>query len=589
PEDDAMLNRGATSTMLLAALMLLGIVMPSAARGAQPATDLYIVVFRPNAGNPSAIAADLGRTHGLEVRHVYRTAFSGFAARVPAAAVAGLSRNPNVAFIEPDRPVELAQTLPTGVDRIDADLDATAAIDGNGATGGVGVGIAVIDTGIDVDHPDLNVAGGVDCVPGDGLSTYDDDHGHGTHVAGTAGARDNAVGVVGVAPDAPLWAVKVVPGSGPGLWSDVICGIDWVTANAGTVQVANMSLTGVAVASDQLPCGDPGTSAVHLAICASVAAGVTYAVAAGNQSSDAGAYIPGTYDEVLTVSALADFDGQRGGLSSSAYTCPSQTVSRDDSFLCLSNFGPDVDLAAPGTTILSTARGGGTAIRTGTSMASPHVAGAAALYLQTHSGAGPAAVRGGLVANSDETTNALTNPTDPDGIPEPIVSANFSGGAGPTPTPTATPTATASPTPTPTPAATPMPTTPPSATPSPSPTATPPPTATSTPLPTNTPAPTETPVPTSTPAPLPPVISQIDAKPSKNSATIRWTTDVPATSTVYYGVNGATDLAVSDPTLTTSHEVTLTGLERRTVYTFVVESSAGGLTSTSGAQTFRTR
>ena len=124
----------------------------------------------------------------------------------------------------PDRAVEAtAQSVPTGIRRIDGPLSGT--ISGNGA-GAVNVDIAILDTGIDVDHPDLNVVGGVNCSTG---SSYDDQNGHGTHVAGTAAAKDNGIGVVGVAPGARLWAVRVLDNTGNGTWSSVICGIDWVT------------------------------------------------------------------------------------------------------------------------------------------------------------------------------------------------------------------------------------------------------------------------------------------------------------------------------------------------------------------------
>ena len=165
--------------------------------------------------------------------------------------------------------------------------------------------VAVIDTGIDFQHQDLNVVGGVICTNSI-FSPYctkggDDDHYHGTHVAGTIGALDNGIGVVGVAPGARLWAVKVLNKRGSGYSSWIIAGIDWVAANADTIEVANMSLGGSGF-----------NQAEYDAIQGAVNKGVAFAVAAGNEDDDAINYSPGGFDNVLSVSALADFDGATG-------------------------------------------------------------------------------------------------------------------------------------------------------------------------------------------------------------------------------------------------------------------------------------
>src|SRR5262249_11441352 len=152
----------------------------------------------------------------------------------------------------------------------------TAAIDGTDTR--VNVDVAVIDTGVDLTHPDLNVADGTDCT---GIGSYNDDNGHGTHVSGTIGALDNDIGVVGVAPGVRIHPVKVLDSTGNGSWSNVNCGIDWVTQHAGTIKVANMSLGGLSAES----ASTCGASSLHLAICNSVAAGVTYVVAAGNNAA----------------------------------------------------------------------------------------------------------------------------------------------------------------------------------------------------------------------------------------------------------------------------------------------------------------
>lgn len=299
-------------------------------------------------------------------------------------------------------PVPISQTVPTGIGRI-----------GQSSYTGAGIGVAVIDTGVDSDHPDLDgsVVGGVNCV-NPNLS-YEDDNGHGTHVAGTIGARDNEIGVVGVAPEVTFTSVKVLSKTGRGSWSSVICGIDWVTAHAQeyNIQVANMSLGGLGSSDDA--CGDVNDDALHRAICNSTAAGVTYVVAAGNEGDDADWHVPAAYDDtVITVSALADSDGLAGGLGSSTSYGP------DDTFASFSNFGPVVDLGAPGVNILSTLLGGGYGNKNGTSMATPHVAGAAALFHQLYPGATWIQVRDGLVGSSEPLGEGHTDPSGvhPEGV-----------------------------------------------------------------------------------------------------------------------------------------------------------------------------
>jgi subtilisin family serine protease len=206
--------------------------------------------------------------------------------------------------------------------------------------------------------------------------------------------------VVGVAPGARLWAVRVLNNAGSGSWASVICGVDWVTARAGTIEVANMSLGGTG--DDTGGCNDGG---LHEAICKSVAAGVTYAVAAGNSADDARNHVPAAYDQVITVSALADFDGRPGGLG--AATC---RADEDDTLANFSNFGADIDLIAPGVCIYSTWKRGGYNTISGTSMASPHVAGAAALYKSTNPGASPSQVKSALQSAGNLGWNDADDP-----------------------------------------------------------------------------------------------------------------------------------------------------------------------------------
>ena len=403
------------------------------ASSAQPAPpratgDVDVIVVLNRNADPRAEA----QKAGVNPKRVYQNIFRGFAAKVPAATMENLARNPNVVIISEDSPVSaFAVTVPSGVDRIDAEQNPTAAIDGAG--GAVDADVAVLDTGIAA-HPDLNVAGGIDCVNSGG---YGDVHGHGTHVAGTIGALDNGSGVVGVAPGARLWAVKVLDDTGGGTQSTIICGLDWVVANAGTIDVVNMSLGGSG--SD----GACGANAYHQAICSTANAGVPMIAAAGNTAVDTSGVVPATYAEVIAVSSFSDFNGKPGG--GAAASCSSGGT--DDGFAGYSNFGADVDIAAPGTCILSTVPGGGTGLRTGTSMATPHVAGAAALYRAANPGASPAAVRSWLLGTAQPQGSGFGFTGDGDGSAEPVLSLG-SGAAATTPTTTATPSPTATRTPT---------------------------------------------------------------------------------------------------------------------------------------------
>ena len=369
----------------LVGMIALGLTAgPTMARPDRPAGDgvvegSYIVTLQPG-NDPRREAPGLAAQHGGRARHIYEHVLNGFSFEGSEQGAAGLARNPKVRTVVPDRPVEAtAQTVPTGISRIEGNLSGT--VSGNGS-GAVDVDIAILDTGIDVDHPDLNVFDGVNCSTGD---SYDDRNGHGTHVAGTAAAKDNDTGVVGVAPGARLWAVRVLGDGGSGTWASVICGINWVTPRAGQIEVANMSLGGASSASTS--CNDGG---LRQAICESVGSGVTYAVAAGNSEINVANYVPAAFPEVITVSALADFNGLPGGGAQS--TC---RADQDDTIADFSNYGDGVDLIAPGVCIYSTWMDGGYNEISGTSMATPHVAGAAALYRSDHA-ASPSQVKAEL-------------------------------------------------------------------------------------------------------------------------------------------------------------------------------------------------
>lgn len=385
----------------LAAAALSAAVIPALPATAAAAGS-YIVMLK-DGSNESAVASEHSRKHGAEVEHRYHSALRGYSARMSETAADRIADDPRVLLVQRDGvATTTAQTLPTGIDRADADLSPTAKI--NGADERVNVDVAVIDTGVDLDHPDLNVytAGAMNCSTG---RTAEDGNGHGTHVAGTIGALDNGAGVVGVAPGARIWPVRVLNNRGSGTWSDIICGIDYVTAHKSEIEVANMSLGGTGTD------GGCGSHPMHQAICNSVAAGVTYVVAAGNDGKDSKDFVPASYDEVITVSALADFDGKPGGLGS-----PTCRADEDDTLANFSNYGPDVDVIAPGVCILSTWKGGGYNTISGTSMASPHVAGGAALYKATHPAASPSTVRSALTSAG---TNDWTS--DRDSTQEPLL------------------------------------------------------------------------------------------------------------------------------------------------------------------------
>ncbi len=385
--------------------------------------DHYIIKLHPQV-RASVVAPQMVAQHGLGLTHMYRHALNGFSARVPKARLSVLRQDTRVMSVVKDRYVTMSkppcgtppcgggdggdppsdpQTIPTGISRIHGDQSSTQA--GNGL-GTVDVDVAVIDTGI-ANHEDLNIVGGMNCSNGPS-NRYADGNGHGTHVAGTIGAMDNDFGVVGVAPGARLWAVRVLNNNGSGSWSSVICGIDYVTAHASVIEVANMSLGGSRGPNDS--CTDGG---LREAICNSVSAGVTYVVAAGNSSTDAGNEAPSGYDEVITVSALADFDGAIGGVGSA--TC---RVDEDDTLANFSNYGSTVDVIAPGVCIESTWNDGGYHTISGTSMASPHVAGAAALYKSLNPDATPSQVQSALETSGNMNWN---NVDDPDGVKEPLL------------------------------------------------------------------------------------------------------------------------------------------------------------------------
>jgi len=340
-----------------------------------PLRDRYIVVFKGSVTDPAGETGRLIRAFGGQVHYTYSHAIKGFAATLPSAAVAGISRNPNVAYVEADG-VMTADAATWGIDRID---QRNLPLSGTYTSTNTGKGVTayIIDTGIRFDHQEFGgrATSGYDAVDG---ATADDCNGHGTHVSGTVGGA-----TYGVAKGVSLVAVRVLNCSGSGTTSGVIAGIDWVTSNhMGTnPAVANMSLGGGA------------STSLDNAVAKSIADGVTYAIAAGNSNRNACQFSPARVATAITVGAT--------------------TIT--DSRASYSNYGSCLDLFAPGSSITSAWNTGLTATNTisGTSMATPHVAGVAALYLSvTGNGSNtPQQVRDALVANatSGKVTSAGKN------------------------------------------------------------------------------------------------------------------------------------------------------------------------------------
>lgn len=336
----------------------------------------YIVVMREGVDHGRAMEALAeARTDAEVVVHFeYDTALNGFAATLPDRAVQALRRNPNIAYIEADQIITIDTTqsgATWGLDRIDQrarPLNGTYNYNNTGA----GVTAYIIDTGILITHNEFGgrAIDGYDAV--DGALPALDCNGHGTHVAGTVGGS-----TYGVAKGVRLVAVRVLDCSGSGTTSGVIAGINWVTGNhaAGQPAVANMSL------------GGSISSALDTAVKNSIADGVTYAIAAGNSNKNACNYSPARVTTAITVGATDSTDAR-------AY---------------YSNYGSCLDLFAPGSSITSAWYTSTNATNTisGTSMATPHVAGVAALYLQSNPNASPATVSSALVANA--TSNVVTN------------------------------------------------------------------------------------------------------------------------------------------------------------------------------------
>jgi subtilisin family serine protease len=370
---------------------VIALVLSLGALAAPPAASAadrsgYIVVLREGAGAPRLVAASHGRKYGAAVKHVYRHTISGYSARLRPEDLRALRADPSVAYVVKDGVARIAKERRSGrrgvsisgdttvsaaswgLDRIDQrsrPLNGTYSYTDTGA----GVRAYILDTGVNTSHVEFQgrASHGRDFVDNDGDAS--DCHGHGTHVAGTVAGR-----TYGVARNAWVVAVRVLNCEGSGTWGGIIAGLDWVAANAPRPAVANLSL------------GGSRNQAVDDAVARLTASGVTVVVAAGNSYGNACNYSPAAAPSAITVGATTSGDKRAS----------------------YSNYGTCLDLFAPGSSIVSAwGTGGNSATRTasGTSMASPHVAGVAALYLEDLPGASPSTVTGAIVAKA--TTGKL--------------------------------------------------------------------------------------------------------------------------------------------------------------------------------------
>lgn len=393
------MNKIAFTTLGLLASLL-------SAQGQAVIPGEYIVQLHPGS-NPQAVAA----LHGIATRHVFTTAVNGFSGNIPPGILRQLANDPSVAGISPDRQVfaigkpsagggagSTVQTIPAGITRI-------GAAPKEGGITGAGVGVAIVDTGIDFNHKDLRVSDAQFSAFG---GTAQDDQGHGTHVAGTVAAVNNSLDVVGVAPAATLYPVKVLNSRGSGSDAGIIAGLDWIARNSAhlnpPIRVANLSLGRTGTAGDN--------STLRAAFSKLTGLGITVVVAAGNDSSqEVSQNVPAAYPEVIAVASTTALQG------TSQYSSYPLGIAADTASYFTTdgawdeNGNTGVTISAPGEDqeniskagfissvgILSTKLGGGTTRMSGTSMASPHVAGVVALLYQ----------KAGGTLNSEEARSAL--------------------------------------------------------------------------------------------------------------------------------------------------------------------------------------
>ncbi|MCY0940631.1 S8 family peptidase [Streptomyces antarcticus] len=351
-----------------------GVIENAGAAGSVPGS--YIVTLKDSAARSTADSGKaVAKRYGAKIDRTYSAALNGYSVEVSEAQARKLAADPAVKSVVQNRTFTVNATQPNppswGLDRIDQRALPLNQSYTYPDKAGEGVTAYIIDTGVRITHQDFGgrASYGYDAIDND--NTAQDGHGHGTHVAGTVGG-----GAYGVAKKAKIVGVRVLNNQGSGTTAQVVAGIDWVTRNAVKPAVANMSLGGGA------------DSALDTAVRNSIASGITYAVAAGNETADASTKSPARVAEAITVGATTSTDAKAS----------------------YSNYGSILDIFAPGSSITSTWGTGDTATNSisGTSMASPHVAGAAAVYLSLNPGSTPAQISAGLVAAA--TPNVVTSP-----------------------------------------------------------------------------------------------------------------------------------------------------------------------------------
>lgn len=432
--------------LALLATIVLTVLPLGAARGAE--VGRFIVVLKSSVSNPGSVANEQANANAGSIGHVYAHALKGYSVTMPEDRVANLQRDSRVAYVVRDMEgdalvgkggvkgggpttVEPPQTTPAGIRRVGADVSPAAAI---GTGRAADVDLAVLDTGVDASHPDLNVVGGYWCGNNTATGYGSDSNGHGTHVAGTIGAKDNSFGVVGVAPGARIYSLRIPNRKGSWTVSSAVCAVDWITAQKNSdgsakIEAANMSFRwdhrfSYFPGEDDGNCGLTNGDPLHQAICTSTAQGTTYVAASGNEAWDAKLAVPAGYDEVITVSALADSDGAPGG----TWPADACRADQEDTFADFSNYGLDVDIIAPGVCVNSTKPGNTYGLSSGTSMAAPHVTGAAGLYKIVNPTASPGEVQQGLTSSGNFGWN-WTVGEDKDGVMEPLLDVSGLGSA----------------------------------------------------------------------------------------------------------------------------------------------------------------
>lgn len=423
--------------LILICLFLNSVFLESKAQDSnlsQPIEGQFIIKFKDQKDKASDKASKLESKHGAMVGDVYENVFKGARINVSKGKEKDIANDPDIEQIVQDftiyaidKPLENpdvagmsngsmgsgsmgggspSQIIPTGINWVDAELNTT--------NEGAGVTVAVLDTGIDFNHPDLMVNTSLSRdFSGDNTGGKDNNKsigGHGTHCAGIIAALNNSIGILGVGSQIDLVSVKVLKGSGSGSFSGIIAGLDYVTANANTIAVTNSSFGANGGANPSQGFIDVA-NLLRSAYQRAASAGVVNVVAAGNESVNVTTNncVPAMFPEVITVSAVSDSDGLQG----------------NDSWASFSNFGSEVDIIAPGVNILSTAIGGGYSSLSGTSFSCPHVAGTVALYISKNGrpSNGNAQLLSSLITDISQSRSPLSG-EPADGYTEPSCYAN---------------------------------------------------------------------------------------------------------------------------------------------------------------------